>query len=268
MPKKSKHRMRAHINPMGELVVAYPLNPSFAQWHLHYPSFFNIKNNHGDVVYCNTTKHPIDYNKAPVSEVKLSPKILDIGCGYGNFLVPLSNEFKDKLILGMEIRDKVVNYAAEKINTIRINSGYKCYMNIAVVRTNAMKTIHNYFPKNSVEKMFFCFADPHFKKQNHRRRIISTGLLSDYLYTMKEGGKIYVVTDVKDLFDWEVGHMEAHPMLEKVDEAENAGDPCVKFMREQTDEAKKVIRNEGQIWHAVFMKRAAPSMIKVFNFFK
>jgi hypothetical protein len=26
-------------------------------------------------------------------------------------------------------------------------------------------------------------------------------------------------------------------------------------MREETDEAKKVIRNEGQIWHAVFRKK-------------
>ena len=47
--------------------------------------------------------------------------------------------------------------------------------------------------------MFFCFADPHFKKQNHRRRIIkyfyfilknyfSTALLSDYAYVLKPGG--------------------------------------------------------------------------------
>lgn len=50
----------------------------------------------------------------------------------------------------MEIRDKVANYVAQKINTMRINSEYKDYMNIAVVRTNTMKTIHNYFRKESV----------------------------------------------------------------------------------------------------------------------
>ena len=32
-------------------------------------------------------------------------------------------------------------------------------------------------------------------------------------------------------------------------------DPCVIAMREGTDEAQKVIRREGQIWHAVFKKR-------------
>lgn len=52
--------------------------------------------------------------------------------------------------------------------------------------------------------MFFCFADPHFKKSNHRRRIINTALLTDYAYTLKTGGKIYVVTDVEDLHNWQV----------------------------------------------------------------
>ena len=48
MPKKNKHRMRAHINPMNELSIAFPKNPSYAQWHLHYPSFFGLANNNDD----------------------------------------------------------------------------------------------------------------------------------------------------------------------------------------------------------------------------
>lgn len=115
--------------------------------------------------------------------------------------------------------------------------------------------------------MFICFADPHFKKQNHRRRIItypfhhllnitySTQLLSDYAYSLQTGGKIYTVTDVKELHDWEVEHLELHPLFERVPEEETKDDPCIKFMRSGTDEAKKVIRNEGSIWHAVFRKK-------------
>jgi tRNA (guanine-N7-)-methyltransferase len=37
-------------------------------------------------------------------------------------LFELGPEFPENLILGMEIRDKVTNYVAEKINTKRINS--------------------------------------------------------------------------------------------------------------------------------------------------
>lgn len=62
----------------------------------------------------------------------------------------LSKEFPDKLILGMEIRDVVADFVGKKINSLRINSGYKDCMNVGVVKTNTMKTIHNYFAKESV----------------------------------------------------------------------------------------------------------------------
>ena len=103
--------------------------------------------------------------------------------------------------------------------------------------------------------MFFCFADPHFKRSNHRKRIINTALLSDYAFMLKPGGKIYVVTDVKDLHDWQVSKLEDHPMFEMLTDAENEGDPCIGYMREGTDESRKVKRNGGSIWHAVFRKR-------------
>ena len=62
----------------------------------------------------------------------------------------LQKEFPDKLILGMEIRDVVANFVAQKINSIRVNTGFKECTNVGVVKTNTMKTIHNYFKKGSV----------------------------------------------------------------------------------------------------------------------
>jgi tRNA (guanine-N7-)-methyltransferase len=55
------------------------------------------------------------------------------------------------------------------------------------------------------------------------------------------------VSDVKELLDWNAHHMEIHPLFERVSDEENKNDPCIKFMTEGTDEAKKVIRNEGTI---------------------
>lgn len=50
--------------------------------------------------------------------------MLDVGCGYGGLLFNMSSVMgKDDLALGMEIRDKVSNFVAEKIRTLRINSG-------------------------------------------------------------------------------------------------------------------------------------------------
>lgn len=98
---------------------------------------------------------------------------MDIGCGYGGLLFNLTSILGDRdLALGLEIRDKVSNYVGERIKSIRINSkGNEC-SNISITKTNAMKVLLNYFYKGQIDKMFFCFADPHFKKYTHRRRII------------------------------------------------------------------------------------------------
>ena len=77
---------------------------------------------------------------------------MDIGCGYGGLMFELTKEFPQNLILGMEIRDVVANFVVSKINSLRINSGYKDCLNVGVVKTNTMKTIHNYFRKESVSQ--------------------------------------------------------------------------------------------------------------------
>ena len=63
-----------------------------------------------------------------------------------------------------------------------------------------------------------------------------------------------MITDVKELFDWEVEHLELHPMFARLPQEEIETDPCIRFMREGTDEAKKVIRNQGSMWYSVYRK--------------
>jgi len=79
---------------------------------------------------------------------------------------------------------------------------------------------------------------------------------------------------VKDLHDWNCAHLDEHPMFELVDKSpEDAKDEaaiqagikalsedhqiCIRAMREGTDEAVKVIRNGGRIWHSIYRKKAA-----------
>ena len=236
MPKKTKYRMRAHINPLNAFRAPIPADPSWVDWSLHYPAFFGHKDNLNDQKFCNTDRYPIEYTSKPeLTEEQKQHKvrILDIGCGYGNLLLELSREFPDKLVLGMEIRDKVTEFVVDKVNALRINSGYTKYTNVAAIRTNVMKCILHYFEKAQLEKIFICFADPHFKKSNYRRRIVNGPLLTEYAYMLKEGGKIYTVTDVKDLYDWNVNFLGKHPLFEEVTGPEKDDDPCIKMMSEK-----------------------------------
>jgi tRNA (guanine-N7-)-methyltransferase len=67
---------------------------------------------------------------------------------------------------------KVSDYVKDRIRALRLqNAG--AYRNIACLRTNAMKYLPNFFEKGQLEKMFFLFPDPHFKKAKHKWRIIN-----------------------------------------------------------------------------------------------
>ena len=112
----------------------------------------------------------------------------------------------------MEIRLKLVNYVSGRISALRAANPAR-FENISVIRTNAMKCMAHFFEKAQLEKMFFLFPDPHFKKKKHKARIITHSLLSEYAYYLQPGGRLYIATDVPDLFAWMSAHLDAHPLF-------------------------------------------------------
>jgi tRNA (guanine-N7-)-methyltransferase len=142
-----RHRIRAHINPLAITYFDYPRTPELAPWHDHYPAYFRATEN--------------DAQRAcePVGE-KRQVTIADVGCGFGGLLVTLSPLFPEKLILGMEIRDKVVSIVDKRIKDLRATppadgtaaTAVPPYSNISVLRTNAMKHLINYFHKGQVSE--------------------------------------------------------------------------------------------------------------------
>lgn len=210
-------------------------------WRAHFPEFFARREAAGDA-----------------SAPKIS--FADIGCGFGGLLVRLAPMFPEKLILGMEIRDKVTEYVRERCAALRLeHAATGEYENISCVRANTMKNLPQYFEKGQLEKMFFLFPDPHFKVSNHRRRIIQTTLLAEYAYVLREGGILYTITDVEELGGWMGKYLSEHPMFERVSEAELAVDPVVPLLYTGTEEGQKVERNAGSTYLNVFRRVANPN---------
>ena len=141
------------------------------------------------------------------------------------------------------------------------------------MRTNSMKFLPNYFGRASLDKLFFCFPDPHFKRKNHPRRIISERLLTEYAYLLKPGvGKLYCITDVLELHEWHVAKCDAHPLFQRLFDGSSdvENDPCVQAMTTETEEGQKVARNKGNKYYAVYQRIAqcdAGAVVTAENFF-
>uniref|UniRef100_A0A915NDN3 tRNA (guanine-N(7)-)-methyltransferase n=1 Tax=Meloidogyne javanica TaxID=6303 RepID=A0A915NDN3_MELJA len=109
-----------------------------------------------------------------------------------------------------------------------------------------------------LDKMFFLFPDPHFKKTKHKWRIISTNLLSEYAYVLRPGGRIYTITDVEEVHKWMVDQIGQHPLFIRLEKEEEDKDEIVPLLYDSTEEGQKVTRNSGQKWLALFQRLENP----------
>lgn len=224
MPQKKFYRQRAHCNPLSHNdAFDYPRRPDRMDWSPYFPE-----------------------------QPQTCPTVLDIGCGFGGLTLALATLLPNETILGMEIRAKVTEYVRLRVVASRKEHPGK-YQNCSVMRTNSMKFLPHFFPKASLNKLFFCFPDPHFKRKNHGRRIVSERLLSEYAYVLKPKARLYCITDVKELHEWHVAKCDAHPLFRRLpDEQVETEDPCVQAMKTETEEGKKVARNNGNKYYAVY----------------
>lgn len=117
-----------------------------------------------------------------------------------------------------------------------------------------MKFLPNFFAKGQLSTLFFLFPDPHFKRKKHKARIVSPGLLAEYAYVLREGGRIYTCTDVLDLHQWMVKHLDEHPLFERIPDDDLKDDPILACVLNKTEEGIKVERNHGDKYPAVYRR--------------
>jgi len=255
---KPYYRIHAHTNPLADKALDYPAKPSLMDWKKVFPAY------EGDVL-------------PPV-------EVVDIGCAWGGLAIALGELLPSQLILGLEIRERVVGYTRKRLAMLQAGygdhtkitdagDGDECpsdgtvdftvlgkpteqprAKNVACLLCNCMKNLPNFFVEGSLKKMFFCFPDPQFKKCKQRRRIINPMLLAEYAYCLADGGILYTITDVFGLHEWMAQCCDAHPLFQRLSEEECAQDPCVALMHTATEEAQKVDRNKGKKYAAVYRR--------------
>ncbi|PHH68303.1 hypothetical protein CDD80_7614 [Ophiocordyceps camponoti-rufipedis] len=218
LPQKRYYRQRAHANPFSDHTLDYPVSPSAMDW-----------------------------SRLMLGEYKKKPQGYHLISSHGltDTCPPL---------IGMEIRASVTEFVQERIWALREQSNGKQYQNVACLRANSMKFLPNFFAKAQLSKIFICFPDPHFKTRKHKARIVSTTLNSEYAFVLRPGGIVYTITDVEALHEWMVRHFDGHAAFERVSDDEERADECVGVMMSETEEGKKVERNKGHKFVALFRR--------------
>ncbi|EKF31887.1 tRNA (guanine-N(7)-)-methyltransferase, putative,methyltransferase, putative [Trypanosoma cruzi marinkellei] len=226
-------RTRPHRNPLAENLDAHPDNPLELQARCadFYPAMRN-----------------------PVVE------FVDVGCAFGGMLFALSQEYPDACMLGLEIRPKVVKFAQEKTLGLReANSDSSHHFcNLWFEQMNVMKFGSNCFRKGQLRVLFFCYPDPHWKKKNIRRRIISPGLVHEYAYWLRIGGLLFTVSDVEELEQWMISCLDGCPLFRRLSEEELQSDSMTRkvlsYATNASEDAQRTERKGLQKHYAVYLR--------------
>ncbi|PYH99132.1 hypothetical protein BO71DRAFT_343677 [Aspergillus ellipticus CBS 707.79] len=287
LPKKKFYRQRAHANPFSDHQLNYPVTPAHMDWASHFPAFVNPDAAQTNLIGTRKLLKDVEivdigcgFGGLLVGLAGLLPETLMVGMEIRvsvlDYLTTriqaLRAQQHQKLQSQSQPASTTSTPAAPTTDvdtpseapaipeptaaTDLIPGGYQ---NITAIRSNTMKFFPNFFNKHQLSKIFICFPDPHFKARKHKARIISETLNAEYAYALRPGGMLYTITDVEEYHHWILRHFRDETALfERVPEEELEKDDCVQVMREATEEGKKVTRNKGNKYVAVFRRKQDP----------
>jgi tRNA (guanine-N7-)-methyltransferase len=139
-----------------------------------------------------------------------APLQVEIGSGKGDFIIASARLNPDVDYVGIE-RSLSVLYVAAKKNEENPKS------NLRFMAIDA-RVLNEYFPAESIERIFLNFSDPWPKTRHASRRLTAKPMLSVYRGLLKPGGQILFKTDQALFFEFS--------MKEFINESWSVGKIC------------------------------------------
>ncbi|KAL4433842.1 hypothetical protein ABPG75_000283 [Micractinium tetrahymenae] len=120
------------------------------------------------------------------------PLVLDIGCGYGRFLLALSKHMPGHNMLGLEIRGPIIERANKWAASLDLEHS------VLFLRGNATITLDHTLAAYPAPIDLVCvqFPDPHFKARHRKRRTVQKQLVEALSRLLAPGARVFLQSDV------------------------------------------------------------------------
>lgn len=120
------------------------------------------------------------------------PLVLDIGCGYGRFLLALSKSMPGHNMLGLEIRAPIIERANKWAASLDLTG------TVLFLRGNATITLDHTLASYPAPIDLVCvqFPDPHFKARHRKRRTVQKQLVEALSRLLAPGARVFLQSDV------------------------------------------------------------------------
>lgn len=136
-----------------------------------------------------------------------APTILDIGCGWGSFMLSYAVNNPEQNILGIEIRQLLTEWINEVIRGESIPNAHALWYSLP----NGL----NFLKDDSINEFFSFFPDPWIKKKHHKRRAFTKELIDECIRIAKDDARFRIMTDVPEVAEYQLELLQNHPAFEQ-----------------------------------------------------
>ena len=147
--------------------------------------------------------HTPEEVKEKLNEMPGRQLFLEIGMGKGRFITENALLNPDVFYIGIEMYESVMIKAIKRLEDMEDSFP----LNLMFLRMDA-KDIRDFFPDESVDRIYLNFSDPWPKNRHSKRRLPSREFLTIFRSILKAGGDIEFKTDNRDLFDFALKEFE------------------------------------------------------------
>jgi tRNA (guanine-N7-)-methyltransferase len=119
---------------------------------------------------------------------------LEIGFGYGDFLIQMAKERPDLNYVGIEIKRNRFKRAVNTFLKQKIN-------NVKLLHMDATMALHEVFKPSTFIEVYINFPDPWPKDRHKKHRIINNSFLDKLSKIMKPRGLLEITSDHRDYIE-------------------------------------------------------------------
>ncbi|MBN1961724.1 MAG: tRNA (guanosine(46)-N7)-methyltransferase TrmB [Deltaproteobacteria bacterium] len=123
---------------------------------------------------------------------RLAPIAIDVGCGSGAFTLELAKQHPEWNIVGIEIRQHLVDCINNEASTLGL-------ANIHALLANINLHLEAIIPPQSVIWVSINFPDPWYKKRHQKRRVVNQEWVKLLKTRLVTGAQIHCMTDYQPI---------------------------------------------------------------------
>ncbi len=134
------------------------------------------------------------------------PIEVEIGTGYGEFMMEYCQKNPDLNFIGLDHRFKRSYGLAQKLNRLE-------HKNFRYLRARGER-LEYMFSESEVQSVFYFFPDPWPKNRHNKKRLFQKPFLNACHKILRPGGTLFIKTDHDGYFEWMLEHLKDEKRFE------------------------------------------------------